>query len=459
MVQVPRSAAAAACKNCSAGNSRHRKNHTYQHTNLPLDEAGAACLDELSSDGRWMISSSALYGDGWEYRNPDRNSQCQVWSTSDGFERRWLLVIGDSRARMLYSALLTLLNHTLPAVGWPTHRAMGPVGKDFGCTPHSPRTPNRSEYWGYYDPRCQERFKGPCFDDHRGRTTRGCSLDYVTTAHTRLTFLWHSFIDKGTLSATAERVQRLMTAAGRAPDLLVASIGTWDMILTRESEDCCCERIGWAMGTLNKAIDSAVLPGSAGSAPAPLRVLYGFFNCPTCKEQGTDPSGGAAAVSVVGLAQAGEGSAASGCGNWPAARNMQVLSLKTMACARETARAQGFAYFDVGRSIRLAPPLLVSPCGSLHGFGLHAEVEAAMLLGALGASWRARPQRAQPDQTSAAFWAEWPAYTLGPLLQCASSDGVACPTKPVQVDANTTAERPEHHQGSSRVRQASLRTM
>ena len=88
-----------------------------------------------------------------------------------------------------------------------------------------------------------------------------------------------------------------------------------------------------------------------------------------------------------------------------------------------------------------------------------AEVEAAMLLGALGASRRARPQRAQPDQTSAAFWADWPAFTLGPLLQCASSDGVACPTKPVQVDANTTAGRPKHHLGSSRVGQASPRTM
>ena len=339
---------------------------------------------------------------------------------------------------------------------------MGPVGKDFGCTPHSPKTQNRSEYWGYYDPRCQERFKGPCFDDHRGRTTRGCSLDYVTTEGTRLTFLWHSFNDEGTLSATAERVSTLMTAAGRVPDLLVASIGTWDMLFTKETEDCCCKRIGWAMGTLNKAIHSAVLPGSAGSAPAPLRVLYGFFNCPTCKEQGTDPtdpSGGAAAVSASSIVPANEGSAASGCGNWPASRNMQVLTLKTMACARETARAQGFAYFDVGRSIRLAPPLLVSPCGSLHGFGLHAEVEAAMLLGALGASRRARPQRAQPDQTSAAFWADWPAFTLGPLLQCASSDGVACPTKPVQVDANTTAGRPKHHLGSSRVGQASPRTM
>jgi hypothetical protein len=101
------------------------------------------------------VNTKTLYGDGWEYRNPDRNNQCQLLSSSDGFERRWVLVIGDSRGRMLFSALLTLLNKTLPAAGWPTHRAMGPVGKDFGCTPHAPKTQNRSEYWGYYDPRCQ----------------------------------------------------------------------------------------------------------------------------------------------------------------------------------------------------------------------------------------------------------------------------------------------------------------
>ena len=124
-------------------------------TNVTLDEAGEACLDVLSSEGRWFPSTSALFGDGWEYRNPDRNNQCQLLSSSDGFERGWFLVIGDSRGRMLFSALLTLLNKTLPAAGWPTHRAMGPVGKDFGCTPHSPKTQNRSEYWGYYDPRCQ----------------------------------------------------------------------------------------------------------------------------------------------------------------------------------------------------------------------------------------------------------------------------------------------------------------
>ena len=69
----------------------------------PIDEAGAACLDALSSEGRWYPSTSAQYGDGWEYRNPDRDSRCQLMSSAkaarDAAARRWLLVVGDSRAR------------------------------------------------------------------------------------------------------------------------------------------------------------------------------------------------------------------------------------------------------------------------------------------------------------------------------------------------------------------------
>eukprot|EP00966_Prymnesium_polylepis_P121573 2809702-Prymnesium_polylepis.1 len=383
----------------------------------PLDRLGSACLDRLGGSGRWMRTNASLFGDGWDYVHAEREGGCRMRTGAAAREAaagRWVLVVGDSRARFLFSALLTLLNQSLPAAGWPTHRVVGPVGQA-GCTPHAPAAAAREEYWGYYDPVCQARYKGPCFDDSRGRGTRGvCTLDYTTPLRTRLTFQWHSFNEPAHLSAMSERVERLVTAAGRAPDLVVTSTGAWDMIFAAASADCCCESIGQAMATINHAIGAAKLPDGPGSAAPPLRVLYGFFTCPSCAAQGK-PEDASADSSVEGVPEAAHANAArgGGCGNWAAPPNMEALTRKTHACARATAEDAGFAYFDVDRSIHRAPPLLSSPCGNQHAFGVQAEAEAGMLLGALGASQRAWPR---PDRTADGFWDEWAEFTLGPLL-------------------------------------------
>lgn len=332
-----------------------------------------------------MPSDDAPFGDGWRYEATVGSEvrggpSCHVAAAREAAADRWLMVVGDSRGRFVYSALLSLLNQSLPAQGWPTHRVVGPIGPA-GCTPHVPRSPpSREEYWGYYDKTCQARYKGPCFDDSRGRRYNGCTLDYTTDARTRLTFLWHSITSPGHLAAIGKRVERLVAAAGRTPDLLLSSTGTWDMIFKAETARCCCDQVAQGLARLNDALRSAV---AAPPPEPPLRVLLGFFTCPTCDVQPT-------------------------CGNWPAPTNVGRLTRKTQACARATAAAAGFAYFDVQRPVNLAPKLLGSPCGNQHAFGLQSEVHASMLLGAFAASRRARAAPREPDRTSAAFWAEWP---------------------------------------------------
>ena len=122
------------------------------------------CADRLTQRGRWQHDgrSHRSLDAGWSYGDAAGSGErpCQlldVAAARHALRGRWVLVVGDSRARFIYSALLTLLNESEPALGWPTHRVLHGT-----CMAHVP--PNRTREqpagtFGYYSRGCQLRWK------------------------------------------------------------------------------------------------------------------------------------------------------------------------------------------------------------------------------------------------------------------------------------------------------------
>ena len=222
--------------------------HKLERSYSFLLEAMQACVDRLSSRAQWVRDQY----DGWTWltdrvrleggRSGAEEQTCQLVRAAE--QSRWIVVVGDSRGRMVYAALLTMLNETKAykgeelQYGWPTHR----VHSNSICTAHVPRAPLldnnneshgwRREAWGWYNPQCQARWKGPCWDDARAQYPKhACALDYTVAATTvRLTFIWHARNHHSAhRELLASRIRMLLVDAARAPDLLLVSTGLWDM--------------------------------------------------------------------------------------------------------------------------------------------------------------------------------------------------------------------------------------
>ena len=124
-----------------------------------------ACSDALTNDGSWVrsnLTSHVERDEAWVWSSSlaptpgqDRSAACRlarITTLRRGLKGRWLLFVGDSRARMVYAALLHLLNGSQPLqLGWPTHQV--PYGDE--CTPHVPAIGGRRESFGWYNPACQ----------------------------------------------------------------------------------------------------------------------------------------------------------------------------------------------------------------------------------------------------------------------------------------------------------------
>lgn len=187
-----------------------------RHNTVAARHQAQLCSDQLMR-GRWARHFSDRTQEAHWHTNPSRADGCALLnaaSSARGLRGRWLLLVGDSKGRFMFASLLALLNGTAAPLGWPTHRV------DSGaCMAHV--LPNNSQglppTFGYYTPGCELRWKGPCYDDVRGRSTEVCVLDYVTRHRTRLTFVWHSFNDHSHVAAMRRRVDVLLSAAGRPP--------------------------------------------------------------------------------------------------------------------------------------------------------------------------------------------------------------------------------------------------
>lgn len=241
-----------------------------------MDARLQACANRLSSRAAWVRDSQRQHvDDGWTWKLPlaDHDTTCQLsWAA---VRSRWLVVIGDSRGRMVYSALLAMLNNTMELqLGWPTHR----VGANSSCTAHVPRSArehntkrgSRGEEWGWYNPQCQARWKGPCWDDARAQyPKRACLLDFTVAASSvRLTFVWHSRNDHvAHTKLLGWRIRMLLDDAARTPDLLLVSTGLWDMQMNPASDALtCCQGVRKALDAINvQMLGHAKSPGSASA--------------------------------------------------------------------------------------------------------------------------------------------------------------------------------------------------
>ena len=139
------------------------------------------CADRLTQRGSWRHDgiTERVVDAGWSFQAGSKTGCPLLNATAarEALRGRWVLVVGDSRARFIYSALLTVLNHShSPPLGWPTHRVLSGA-----CMAHVLPNSSRSQpgTFGYYAAGCQLRWKGPCWDDSRGRNLRKvCTLDY-----------------------------------------------------------------------------------------------------------------------------------------------------------------------------------------------------------------------------------------------------------------------------------------
>ena len=143
------------------------------------------CASRLMS-GAWIHDgvTPRHLDSGWWWKplhDVSEDSQgCPMLSTLHArheLRNRWLVVIGDSVGRFIYSALLALVNATEPELGWPTHTV-----RSGSCMAHVVAANASVLAYGYYHPACQLRWKGTCNDDGRGRSLakHTCTGDVVS---------------------------------------------------------------------------------------------------------------------------------------------------------------------------------------------------------------------------------------------------------------------------------------
>ena len=335
------------------------------------------CLSRQSAAGAWrqdpslssLHQSSWASDQGWSWHAP-ASAGCAVLPMTAAaarslLENRWILVVGDSRGRFLYSALSSLLEPGAsrsvdPNGTWPHHwpnRTACPQSTPRGHCARTGSARNRCiscAHW-YRTHTALGWFKGACREDWRKPMASGaCTLD-ATAGSARVSFVWHSHnlvdakrgLDGLRLwNETRRRLDGLQArGGGRAPDVVVLSTGAWDLSLSgsRWGDDA----LRLVKDGLNLALSE--LDGALNSAP--LRVWYSSAACPRQAH------------------------------SWPS--QYETSGRNTSALYRATARRAGWTVLEVQRTHALLPPLRDSPCGARHPYGALAETHVSMLLSSL----------------------------------------------------------------------------
>ena len=383
-----------------------------------MGSSTGSCADHLLQQGHWAHdgSSERHLDVGWSWKTHRRDGDgCELLTTRTGrraLRGRWVVVVGDSVARFLYAALLALANGTDPTPGWPTHR----VGAGT-CMAHVVANGTAQQH-GYYHPGCTLRWKGVCTDGAEAQGTGGaCVLDYRVAGlqGTRLTFVWTSMLRGYMRFSLRRRLAALVAGAGgRAPDLLVASIGHWDYMFPN-NETCpngvhCCPGLQAGLRDLH------------ASTSASLKLWHGHFWCPACTR-------GAPPLSSLGY----------GCGHWGGGEWPQLQRRTADACGPDLAAAEGYEYLDVQHLTTSEPQGIVgSPCGAGHHFGVLADAQALVFASLLQRAMRekdhaygAEAMRDDAERTFGTSSVEKRLWRAEKLISCASD--VPCALPPAVV--------------------------
>ena len=239
----------------------------------------------------------------------------------------WILVLGDSRARLAYAALLSMLEFPIPG-DWPHHNLSGE------CLPHGINASTGREYWGYYNPSCQTRWKGGCWDDVRGRNVVNvCTLDARVSSGVRVTYVWNSFNRQSYLQATFRRLSTLIDA-GAPPDFMFVSAGLWDMNFD-----------------VNPCSGIRLLTSRLVQVVPPNRIrMMGFEACPRCPRR-----------------------AARTCLHWRSIGGIAKYAQQADACLSDLCDRLGLVYVNVTTVTREMNSSSGEICGGMHLFGRGSE--------------------------------------------------------------------------------------
>mmetsp|Transcript_5943 Transcript_5943/g.13035 ORF Transcript_5943/g.13035 Transcript_5943/m.13035 type:complete len:392 (-) Transcript_5943:258-1433(-) len=333
------------------------------------DQCPQLCLEYAARNGSWLPGDGQNKWPTWQWSIPPGGPSCcnHPRELSSPAFPRWTLVLGDSRGRFLFSALVSLLNKTRtadrPPAGWPSHRV--PVNTSQRHEP-SART------WYATSP-YKEIFRGDCTNnmlDARHRRGEGpcCVLDFqygipatslknssdaqqpgpadfLGLDGVRLTFVWHARSVKTAWVSTSRTLRELsIRAGGRRPDALLLAIGAWDLLLSGGR---------WSDRARVKVEQSYHLALHSLSVvwptPPALRVAYGNWPCPNIQHA------------------------------WGNKRYSQA-TLETRDWYRNASLRAGYAWLDIEATLQRLPPMRSSPCGNQHPFGAIAEAHTRMFL-------------------------------------------------------------------------------
>mmetsp|Transcript_75452 Transcript_75452/g.125799 ORF Transcript_75452/g.125799 Transcript_75452/m.125799 type:complete len:386 (-) Transcript_75452:140-1297(-) len=309
-----------------------------------------SCLDRPGKWLRRVLVGQADTDDGWSWQPGacswplNGSAFSNKWELS--LSGRWIMFIGDSRGRFLFSSAIALVNRTrindssLP--GWPSHRIppeMRREGLD-GPTFHS--FVNR-------------QMKGDCEDNMGSASVSsgrlpGCVLDYQAggaCACVRLTFVWHARSSTISWERTSRTLARLLRGSAKAPDAVVLAIGAWDMASQRSWGVLAAENV-------RAAFSLAMSHAAETFRHSQLRFVYGNWECNVTAHRFS--------WSVLS----------------PAYRRGTVAMRDWYRSASISA---GWLWLDVQRSQEMLPDLESSPCGAQHPYGALAEGHSRSLLG------------------------------------------------------------------------------
>ena len=363
-------------------------------------------LDHQVSRGAWQRGAGLEIDDTWSWESPPSKCVCQSEkearpSALRVLNERWVLIVGDSRGRFLFSALVALLSVGRPGSnappGWPNHRLA--LDGHMGCrasTVLEAYTQGRLRS----GPTCKDLVRGECVeDDISARSSReglgnSCMLDY-TFGSVRVTFVWHATSMDSALQRLQRHLKGVLAAAAHAapvhagreanrgrpqpfPSVLLLSSGAWDMQLNWLGAPKAHTATLRAINGVFKLIDTPAAPYT--HPPPAWRFAYGNWPCahPSRSINVTGKRSERAWLGAPHFEPAGNSWPVY---NWPSSYFEATRELRDTY--RTNSLKHGFAWLDVEPSHRSLPAMRGSPCGNQHPFGAIAEAHVRSLLAAM----------------------------------------------------------------------------
>lgn len=364
-----------------------------------------ACLDHLTSSGRWMhdagvadVTTLETNDAVWKWRVPEAG-ECRLYDdlrTTEAARKllagHHIMIIGDLHARLHYAALVFLLNGTATpddvAFGFPQHKgscwnpdSARRGGYGFGGWDHIPkRSPCHLRWYGSNAGTLHNlTMRHP--PGSKAWWGRGTSRDVMTlllrdkvisTTYRSpppvaasgiegaiVTYVWKGVVrTSGSYKQQhARHLAQVAAKVGTPPTMILAAMGTYDSQW---------QTVGEVSGRLSGLFEGFALRWPASEPRAPLLVFSGSSSCASGKK-----------YSVY----MGKETRHNHFHNMPNASSL-------IPYARQAATNRSVLYIDTNGVQLTVPPLRSSPCHYDLPIGVMSEALVQITLGALASSVR-----------------------------------------------------------------------